>query len=34
MPRSEIEKLQPLVKEYAEQAVENAMVSANLLPPK
>jgi hypothetical protein len=33
MPRSEIEKLQPLIKEYAEQAVDNAMVNANLLPP-
>ena len=33
MPRSEIEKLQPLMKEYAQQAVDNAMVNANLLPP-
>ena len=33
MPRSEIEKLQPLIKEYAGQAVDNAVVRANLLPP-
>lgn len=33
LPPSEIEKLEPLIKEYAEQAVENAMVSANLVGP-
>ncbi len=33
MPRSDIEKLEPIVKEYAEQVIENAMVNANLLPP-
>jgi hypothetical protein len=33
MPRSEIEKLEPLIKKYAEQAVKNAMVNTNLLPP-
>ena len=32
MPQSEIEKLEPLIKEYADQAVENALVDANLLP--
>ena len=34
LPRSEIDKIKPIVKEYAEQAVDNAMVSANLLPPE
>ncbi len=34
LPRSEIDKIEPIVKEYAEQAIENAMVNANLLPPK
>ena len=34
LPRSEIDKLEPIVKEYAEQAIENAMVNTNLLPPE
>lgn len=33
MPRSEIAKLGSLIKKYAEQAVKNAMVNTNLLPP-
>ena len=33
LPRSEIEKIEPLIKEYADQAVENALVNSNLLPP-
>jgi hypothetical protein len=33
LPRSEIDKIEPIMKEYAEQAIENAMVNANLLPP-
>ena len=31
MPRSEIEKFEPLMKEYAAQALEKAVQSANLL---
>jgi hypothetical protein len=34
LPRSDIEKLEPLIIEYAVQAVENAMVKAILLPPE
>jgi len=34
LPRSEIDKIEPIVKEYAEHAIENAMVNANLLPPE
>ncbi len=34
LPRSEIDKLEPLIKKYAEQAIENAVVNANLLPTK
>ncbi len=33
MPRSEIEKLEPLMKGYAEQAVKNALERTNLVPP-
>ena len=33
IPRSEIEKLKPQIKKYADQAVESAMANANLLPP-
>ena len=33
IPRSEIEKLEPQIKNYAEQAVKNAMENTNLLPP-
>jgi hypothetical protein len=33
LPHSEIDKIEPIVKEYAEQAAENAVVNANLLPP-
>jgi len=33
MPRSEIEKLEPLMKGYAEQAIKNALENANLLSP-
>jgi hypothetical protein len=33
MPRSEIEKLEPRMKDYAAQAVKNALERANLLPP-
>ena len=33
LPRSEIEKIEPLIKEFADQAVENALVNSNLLPP-
>ena len=33
MRGSEIQKLEPLIKEYADQAVQNALVNANLLPP-
>ena len=33
LPRSEIDKIEPIMKEYAEQAIENALVNANLLPP-
>ena len=33
IPRSEIEKLEPLINKYADQAVESAMANANLLPP-
>jgi len=34
LPRSEIDKIEPIMKEYAEQAIENALVNANLLPPE
>ena len=33
LPRSEFEKIEPLIKEYADQAVKNALVNSNLLPP-
>ena len=33
LPRSEIDKLEPLIKKYADHAVESAMANANLLPP-
>jgi hypothetical protein len=33
LPRSEIEKIEPLIKEYADQAAEKALVNSNLLPP-
>jgi hypothetical protein len=33
LPRSEFEKIEPLIKEYADQAVRNALVNSNLLPP-
>ena len=33
MRGTEIQKLEPLIKGYADQAVQNALVNANLLPP-
>ena len=33
MRGTEIQKLEPLIKDYADQAVQNALVNANLLPP-
>ena len=33
LPQSEIEKIEPLIIEYADQAVRNALVNSNLLPP-
>jgi len=33
MRGSEIQKLETQIKEYADQAVQNALVNANLLPP-
>jgi len=33
LPRSEIEKLEPLMKSYADQAVKNAIERTNLVPP-
>jgi hypothetical protein len=33
MRGSEIKKLEPMIKDYADQAVQNALVNANLLPP-
>ena len=33
LPRSEILKIEPLIIEYADQAVKNALVNSNLLPP-
>ena len=33
MRGSEIQKIEPMIKDYADQAVQNALVNANLIPP-